>query len=97
MVDLHQQRIRCTLVDSFTQALRIGDEEIITDDLYLVADLAGEVNVAVPVIFIQWVLDRHDWVLVDQFGIDLCHFLAGQLRAFELIRAVVVELRRCHV
>ena len=48
------------------QALGVGDEEVVADDLDLVAELVGQELPAVPVVLGQAVLDGDDGVLVDR-------------------------------
>jgi len=42
LVDLHQQRIRKTLIDPFAKALGVRDEQIVADQLHGVADPVGQ-------------------------------------------------------
>ncbi len=64
----------------FGQALGVGDEEVVADDLDLVAQRLGDRRVAVPVVLVERVLDRDDRVLVDPGGEQVDH-LAGWRRA----------------
>ena len=99
LVNLNQQGVRSLLFDAFLQASRVGDEEVVADDLDLVADLSGELGVALPVVFLQRILDGHDRVVLDELLVDLDHILGAVLAALEVVDALVlvVELGRCSV
>ena len=92
LVDLYEQRVGRLLINALLQASRVGDKEVIADDLDLIANSGGQGGVAFPVVFLQWVLDGHDGVLVDELLVDLGHLLGGVLAAFEVVLAVLVEL-----
>ena len=56
--------------------LGVGDEQVVADQLHLLAQAFGEVLPAVPVAFVHAVLDRHDRVLVDQVASMSVHSAA---------------------
>ena len=85
LVDLDQQGVGCVLLDALGQAGRVGDEEVVADQLDLVADLLGQLDPAVPVVLVQRILDGDDRVLVDQVAVDLGHLLGGVLAALEVV------------
>ncbi len=62
LVDLHQECVGRTLDDAFFEALGVGDEEVVADELDLVADLIGECDPAVPVVFVERILDGNERV-----------------------------------
>jgi len=78
LVDLDQDRVAGAHADALLQALGIGDEEVVADDLYLVAEGLGHLDVAVPVILVQRILDRDDGILVDPLRVQLDHLLGGE-------------------
>src|SRR5690606_355409 len=50
LVDLDQQRVGHAAVDAVLQPLRVGDEQVVPDQLHLVTDLGGQLLPAVPVV-----------------------------------------------
>ena len=93
LIDLDQDRIGDALFDPLGQAGRVGNEQIITDQLDGVADGDGQHLPAVPVIFVHAVLDGGDREFGDQVFVVLDH--AGAIQRFTLpgqfIAAVLVE------
>src|SRR5690625_2832427 len=59
LVDLHEQGVGGLLLDPAGEALGVGDEQVVTDDLHLVTDLGNEVGPAAPLVFTERVLDRN--------------------------------------
>ena len=51
-------------VDAFLEKLRIGNEEVVADELDTVAEALGKHLPAVPVVFAEAVLDGDYWVVV---------------------------------
>ena len=66
LVHFDQNRIAAAHLDPFFQEFHIRYEQIVADQLALVADLVGQRFPAVPVVFAHTVLDRVDRVLRDQ-------------------------------
>src|SRR5690606_8499007 len=96
LVELDQDRVGYTAVDTFFQNTRVGDEQIVADELDLAADLLGEVGPAIPVAFIHTVFDGEDRI----FGGESRQVI-GKLRrteylalAGQIVFAVLVELAR---
>ena len=50
LVDLDQQGVGGTELDALGEALRVGDEEVVADELDLVADLVGQGLPVVPLV-----------------------------------------------
>ncbi|BAC17851.1 conserved hypothetical protein [Corynebacterium efficiens YS-314] len=92
LVDLDQDGVGGLLGDALLQTGRVGDEEVIADDLNLVTDLGGQCDVAIPVVLLQRILDGDDRVLVDKLGVDVRHLLGGVLATLEVVFAVLEEL-----
>ncbi len=97
LVDLDQDGVGDLLLDSLLQALRVGDEEVVADELDFVADLLGEELPAVPVVFGEAVFDGDDGVLLDPGLPEGGHLGGGELALvgfFEDVLAgfLVVEL-----
>src|SRR4029077_14742972 len=68
LVDLDEDRVGEALLDAVAQARRIGDEEIVADELDLLADAFGAELPAGEVVFRHAVFDRYDRVARGQFG-----------------------------
>ena len=63
LVHLEEETVAGLLLDRSLDAERVGDREVVADDLD--AGLAGEVAPRLPVVLVEGVLDRHDRVLLD--------------------------------
>src|SRR5207249_826245 len=84
------------LLDALAQDGRVGDEQIIADELYGVAQRAGEERPAVPVVLGHAVLDRHDGLAAHEIGVEGDELLggaAGRGLRRKLIGAVLTQLR----
>ncbi len=66
LVDLYQHRVGRAGRDAACDALRVGDEEVVADDLDPRAEPVGERLPTVPVLFGEGVFDRDDRVCVDE-------------------------------
>ena len=78
--------------EALREALRVRDEQVVADDLHLVADLGGEGRPALPVVLGQRVLDGDERVVRDEVGVVRGHVGGGLLLALERVRAVLEEL-----
>ena len=92
LVDLDQQGVCGVGLDALGQALRVGDEQVVADDLHLVADLLVEGGPGLPVLLVEGVLDGDQRVLGDELLVVLDHLGARLGRALEVVLAVGVEL-----
>ncbi|MPM30051.1 hypothetical protein SDC9_76593 [bioreactor metagenome] len=92
LVHLDQQGVGGLLVDAALQALDVGDEQVVADQLDLVTDLGGDLLPAFPVLLVQRVLDGDDREAVDPLLVDGDHLVGGLLGALEDVLAVLVEL-----
>ncbi len=97
LVDLDEQRVGGAGLDAARQPLRVGDEQVVADDLNPLADRFGERLPAVPVLLVQRVLDGDQGVRRDQLGVVGGHLGGAALGALEGVRAVDVELGGGHV
>ena len=57
LVELDEDGVGRALLDALGEALDVGDEEVVADDLDAVAELVGHELPAVPVVLGQAVLD----------------------------------------
>src|SRR5690606_16332194 len=78
LVDLDQDRVGGAAVDAFLEDLRVGDEQVVADQLDLAADAVGELLPAVPVVLGHAVLDGDDRVLRGPVGEEVDELFAGQ-------------------
>ena len=58
-----------TAGDAALEPLDVGDEQVVADDLDLVAELVGQRLPAVPVVLVERVLDGDDRVRRDEVGV----------------------------
>ncbi len=97
LVHLDQNRIGDAFVDAHLQAFRVGDEQIVSHQLDLLAQGIGHRLPSVPIVLGHTVFNRDDGILLHPVGPELDHLLAGALalvRFLEdvLLLAGVVEL-----
>ena len=69
-------------INGLAQAVGVGDQQVVADQLHAVADGFRERAPAVPVILAQPVFDRHDGEALDPLGPQLNQFGSGQRAAF---------------
>ena len=101
LVDLDQDRVGGTKLDALLEALGVGDEQVVAYELHLIANAAGKLDPAVPVLLGHAVLDGDDGIGVDELLPVIDHLGARILNALalELVHAGlgVVELGRGRV
>ena len=112
LVNLDKDRVCSTLLDTLLEVLNIGNEEVITYELALVADSFGKFNPSFPVVLIETILDRVDRIfvykllevsdlLVNRKFLSVRIFLHTCLELFVIIEELVAflnaELRCCAV
>ena len=99
LVYFDQNAIGNRFVDSALQASRVGDKQIVADQLNLVADLLSQQFPSVPVIFVKTVFDTTDWVLAGPVGQEVNHVAAAQVFVVDVVSAFVfvVKLSGCYV
>ena len=68
LVQLNQDSVAAAQGDALGQTLGVGDEQVVANQLDLAAQLAGQLLPALPVLFIQAVLDGDDGVLLPALG-----------------------------
>ena len=100
---LEQETVAGLLLDSGLDTERVGNSQVITDDLN--AALAGEVGPSFPVILIEGILDGDDGVLGDVAQVEISKLLArdplggvgvGVLEV-KIVLALLVELGRSNI
>ncbi len=63
LIDLDQDRVRRVFINPRLQTLRIGDKQIITDELAATAHFRRQSLPVFPVLFVQAIFDRDDRIL----------------------------------
>ena len=74
LVDLEQQRVAGLLLDGGLDARRVGDEQVVADDL--AEPGGGEGGGVVPVVLVKGVLDRDDRVVLAEALVEVEELLA---------------------
>mmetsp|Transcript_61554 Transcript_61554/g.133225 ORF Transcript_61554/g.133225 Transcript_61554/m.133225 type:complete len:268 (-) Transcript_61554:589-1392(-) len=107
LVDLQQQSVDSIPVLGIRDALWIGDQEIIPDDLHLVAHDLDHLREALPVILVEGIFDGHDGVPADDVTVEVHHFglslVQRGVRSIHLEAEVIdlilcnPEFCRCHI
>lgn len=89
LVDLEEESVARLLLDGLLDELRVGDCEIITDDL----EVGGlvEVRPGLPVVLSEGVLDGDDGVLLGEGLVELSELLVGEPLA--LVGLGVLEVK----
>mmetsp|Transcript_2860 Transcript_2860/g.6076 ORF Transcript_2860/g.6076 Transcript_2860/m.6076 type:complete len:337 (+) Transcript_2860:473-1483(+) len=95
LVDLKQQRVASTLIDGFLDALGVGHEQVITDDLARLAHLLGHGLVRIEIVLVEGVLDRNHRIVLNEFLVQRCQFGPSlALRAIVALSLKVEIVRR---
>ena len=94
LVDLDENRVRDSLADALLEALDVGDEEVVADELDLAAEAIRQQLPPHPVVLGHAVLDADDRIAADPrlVHVDELGRRQGLALAFELVGAVGVEL-----
>src|SRR5262249_31240395 len=79
-------------LDTLLEALLVGDEEVVADELHLLADLVGDELPAVPVVLVEAVFDADDRVLRGELGVHVGELGARERLLVEGVLAVIEEL-----
>src|SRR3546814_19205202 len=89
---------RSTL-DAFLEDPRVGDEQVVADQLHLLAKARGQLRPAIPVVLANAVLDGDDRVLVAPASEEIDELLADQALSLadQVVLAVLVDLGARHV
>jgi hypothetical protein len=89
LVDLDQDRVRYPLLDAPVEALDVGDEEIVSDQLDTIAEPLRELLPARPVVFGRAVFDRNDGIPLREVRPVIGELVGRQFSTLEGIPAVV--------
>lgn len=97
---LEEETVASLLLNRRLDSQRVGHSQIVTNDLD--AALLRKVGPGLPVILVERVLDRNNWVLLDVAQVQICKFDARNPLArigvgvleIEVVFAIFVELGR---
>ena len=100
LINLEQEGIAELLVNTGLDALGVGNEEIITDNLDTVTDLLGHLNIGGEVVLVEGILNGDDRVVLAETIVDVEQSIrghdsvigAGLLREIISVSISVVEL-----
>ena len=103
LVDLEEETVARLLLDGSLDAERVGDRQVISDDLD--AALRGEVGPRLPVVLVERIFDGDNGVFLDEANVDIGQLLTGdpltriRVRVLEVqvVLAILVEFGRCNI
>ena len=84
LVDLHEDAVGHALGNAAGEPLGVGDKQVVTHELHLLAELLRDQLPALPVVLRAAVFDRHDRVPARQVGEEVDH--AGGVERLALDR-----------
>src|SRR5262249_13544143 len=84
------------LSDSTTQSLDIGDEDVVTNQLYLTPKALCHFSPTLPVVLSQTIFHADDRIIGYPLGIQVDHLACGQRATLpsQRIGAILIELAR---
>ena len=99
LIQLDQNRVGDSFGDAARENFRIGDENVVADELDFLSQFLGDELPAVPVVFGEAVFDGNDGILAHPIGPELDHLLGGARGLVGFLEDVflagaVVELAR---
>ena len=71
LIDLKEKSIAKLLVDTSLDTLWVGDQKVITDNLYFVAHESGHFDVRFKIVLIEWVLNGDQRIVVAEVFVKL--------------------------
>ena len=66
LVQLDQQGVGGAELDALSQTCRVGDQQVVADELQTIAELGGDGSPVFPAFFLERILNGDDRVLVDE-------------------------------
>merc|ERR1719310_92790 len=77
LVHLQQEGVGSLLLLAVLDALWVGDEEVIADNLHLLAEALDHLGVGLPVVLVERILDGDNWVAAGDVIVELHHVSPG--------------------
>ena len=77
LIDFDENCIGGMFLDANSDSVRIGDKQVITDQLNPIPKLRGQLTPAFPVVFIKTVFDGNQWVFLTQILVEPDHVVSG--------------------
>ena len=92
LVNLEQQSVAALLVNSRLDALGVGHEKIITDDLNGATEVGLHLGVSIPIILVEGVLDGDQGVLIAPALVDVQELVGALLHLGSGVGVLEVEV-----
>ena len=92
LVHFDENGVTCAHFDTLLKELCIGNEEVIANELYLIAKGLSKFNPAFPVVFIKTVLNRSDRILVAKLLQISDLLVVVKLFSVRILRHTVLQL-----
>mmetsp|Transcript_26955 Transcript_26955/g.67764 ORF Transcript_26955/g.67764 Transcript_26955/m.67764 type:complete len:364 (+) Transcript_26955:312-1403(+) len=92
LVDLEEEGVAGVAVDGALNALGVGDEQIVANDLYTIGDLGGERGEGLPVVLVERILNGDDRVLGAELLVERDQLGAGLLQTAVALLVLKVEV-----
>src|SRR2546421_12699538 len=99
LIELNQDRVGRTLLDTALKTGRVGHKQVITHKLYTITQALTQQLPAVPVVFRQAIFEGDDGIFRDPLFVEVYHLTGseGTSLSRQYILAIVVELASCRV
>ena len=78
LVHLQQKSIAKLLVDTGLHSSWVGDQEIVSHNLDLVAHELGHFDVSLEIVLIEWIFDGNKWVLIAKVLVEFNSLILGK-------------------
>mmetsp|Transcript_9771 Transcript_9771/g.18949 ORF Transcript_9771/g.18949 Transcript_9771/m.18949 type:complete len:448 (+) Transcript_9771:1411-2754(+) len=92
LVHLEEQSVTCLLCLCLLDSLDVCHQQIVPHNLDLVSLLRRQQTVPIKVILIEWIFNRHHWVLLDEALVEFRQFLFGHFELPVVVRSFEVEV-----
>ena len=84
LIHLNKNRVSCAKINALLETRSIGNEEVVTYKLDLLAQTLSELLPAIPVLLVETVLDRDDGILIDELLPVVDHLVTRELASLTL-------------
>ena len=92
LVYLNQNCIAGSHCDTFLQEAHVGNKQVITYELYFIANSFGQFNPAFPVVFIKAVFNRIDRIFLNELFQISDLLIVRKLLAIRILRHATLQL-----